>query len=111
MSSKQYDTATREKSSATPSPHPDGVETSAFKFCPHCGGELGDEGLALHMSRGRCDEHTSPNNQAPPAPEPTTISPPLLEEHDEREHVDDDIEQRRALADELEAEGVWVDHD
>jgi hypothetical protein len=104
MSSKPHHTATAEKSS---DPYPSGVETSAFNYCPHCGGPL-DEGLAQHMARGRCQEYTSPNNQSPPKPEPTTISPPTLDNHDAYGAVDEDeLEQRRALADELAEAGVW----
>jgi hypothetical protein len=60
------------------------------------------------MARGRCQEYTSPNNQSPPKPEPTTISPPTLDNHDAYGAVDEDeLEQRRALADELAEAGVW----
>jgi len=112
MSSKSSNTAESDNISPTSSPYPDGLETTSTKFCPHCGGPL-DESLAQHMARGLCEEHTSRNEEytREPEPEPELVTPPLLEEHDSREHVDDDLEDRQALADELEAKGVWVDDD
>lgn len=105
MSSKPHHTATAEKSS---DPYPSGLETSATNYCPHCGGPL-DESLAQHMARGLCEEYKSRNEEytREPEPEPELVTPPLLEEHDERQHVDDDLDERRALADELEAADVW----
>lgn len=91
-------------------PHPSGIETTLFNFCPHCGGRL-DRGLAQHMANGLCDSHTSGSERvvAPAQPQQEYQHMPALEDHDEREHVDDDLEERRKLADELTAEGVWVD--
>ena len=107
MSSKSYDNATAEKLSDTPSPYPDGLETTSINYCPHCGGEL-DRSLAQHMAHGRCEEHTPDSEEATPTPDPEIVTPPLLEEHDEREHADVDFEERRQLADELAEAGVWA---
>jgi hypothetical protein len=105
MSSRPHHTQRTEKPST--SERRAAAEASDFNFCPHCGGPL--EGtLAEHMGRGACDEHTSPERSPPPTPDEPEITPPLLEEHDEREHPDDDLDERRALADELAEKGVWT---
>jgi len=78
------------------------------KPCPHCGGRL-DRGLAQHMTLGECDAVES----TPTATKSTSDLPerydelPVLEEHDERDHADHDLDERRALADELAETGVW----
>ena len=82
---------------------------SGSKPCPHCGGRL-NRGLAQHMTLGECDAVESTRMPA----RSTSDLPdrdddlPLLEEHDEREHADHDLDERRALADELADAGVWV---
>lgn len=80
---------------------------SAMNYCPHCGAEL-SETLAEHMGRGACGEHTSPERSPPPTPDEPDISPPTLDNHDEREHTGADLDERRALADELAEKGVWT---
>ena len=79
---------------------------SGMSYCPHCGAELARR-LAEHMGRGLCGEHTSPN-RSPPTPDEPEIEPPTLDNHDERDHPDDDLDERRALADELADADVWV---
>ena len=79
---------------------------SGINYCPHCGAEL-SETLAEHMGRGACGEHSSPN-RSPPTPDEPEIEPPTLDTHDERDHPDADLDERRALADELADEDVWV---
>ena len=81
---------------------------TASKPCPHCGGRL-DRGLAQHMTLGECDavEATRmPSRSTSDLPE-RYDDLPLLEEHAEREHADHDLDERRALADELAEAGVW----
>lgn len=105
MSSKPHHTRSTEK----PSRHQRAAaaEATDFNFCPHCGAPL-DGTLAQHMGRGGCGEHDEPNLSPPPTPDEPEIEAPLLEEHDEREHPPDDIDERRAVADRLEKEGVWL---
>ena len=62
------------------------------------------------MAQGVCEQHRARNEE--PRPKPNRESeeypePPLLEEHDEREHVEDGLAERRRLADELADAGVW----
>jgi len=108
MSSRPHVTPHAEKPSR-PAGRPSGLETTATNYCPHCGGEL-DRSLAQHMAQGVCEQHRSRNEE--PRPKPNRESeeypePPLLDEHDEREHEPIDIDERRDLADELADAGVW----
>ena len=82
---------------------------SATKPCPHCGGTL-DRGLAEHMARGHCGGYDSPatvptstTNDLPERYEEL----PLLEEHDQRDHADHDLDERRELAEKLAETGDW----
>jgi hypothetical protein len=58
-----------------------------------------------------CDEHTSRSQQAARNRQPDESKaypdPPMLENHDRRDHVEPDTDARRDLADELEEAGVW----
>jgi hypothetical protein len=80
---------------------------SGMNYCPHCGDEL-SRTLAEHMGRGACGEHSSPN-RSPPTPAEPEIEPPTLDNHDEREHGGADLDERRALAEELAEKGVWTE--
>ena len=83
------------------------ADATEFNYCPHCGDPL-DGTLAEHMGRGACGDHTEPNQSAPPRPDKQEIEPPALDNHAEREHPDNDLDERRALADELAEDDVWV---
>ena len=107
MSSKPHQTQGTEK----PSRYKRDTATEAvgFNYCPHCGAELSAT-LAQHMGHGACGEHTSRNEETPP-PQPEVDKydePPTLDNHAERDHPDDDLDERRQLADELADAGVWV---
>ena len=82
---------------------------SGSKPCPHCGDDL-DRGLAQHMTLGQCDGHepsTPSRSTTNELPERYDGLPLSLEDHDERDHEPIDIDERRALADELTEAGVW----
>ena len=81
---------------------------SGSKPCPHCGDDL-DRGLAQHMTLGECDGHepSTPPTSTNDLPERYDELPLSLDEHDEREHEPIDIDERRALADQLAEAGVW----
>ena len=108
MSSKQHDTLTGEKNAPVGSAHPNGLETSALQFCPHCGSPVEDS-LAQHKSRGQCGAYTSNAQEANRGADRDREYEhmPVLEEHTESAAEEIDIEARRRLADELAAAGVW----
>ena len=82
---------------------------SGSKPCPHCGARL-ERGLAQHMTLGECDGHepsTPPTTSTDDLPARYDELPLSLEEHDNDDHVDHDLDERRELADELAKTGDW----